>query len=85
VFPGMVLDREQTLRAIAAAPPWSTYELADVRVVEATPDSAIVIYRAGAQRAGEERYEANMTSVYARRDGRWRLVLHQQTPMPSGR
>jgi uncharacterized protein (TIGR02246 family) len=85
VFPGMVLDKQRTLRAMAAEPPWSTYELADVRVIEATPDSAIVTYRASAQRAGEERYEARMSSTYVRRDGRWRLILHQQTPTPSGR
>jgi hypothetical protein len=30
----------------------------------------------------QEPYRALMSSVYARRDGRWRLVLHQQTPIP---
>jgi uncharacterized protein (TIGR02246 family) len=84
VFPGLVLDKATTLRAIAAAPPWSRFELEDVREIAATPDSAIVVYRATAQREGEDPYEANMTSVYARRGGRWQLVLHQQTPVATG-
>jgi uncharacterized protein (TIGR02246 family) len=83
VFPGLVLDKAATIGAIAAAPPWSSFELDDVREIVPTPDSAIVTYRATAQRQGEGAYQANMTSVYARRDGRWRLFLHKQTPITS--
>jgi hypothetical protein len=49
-------------------------------VIEATPDSAIVTYQATAQRTGEPEYRALMSSAYARRQGRWQLILHQQTP-----
>ena len=84
VFPGMVLDKEGTLEAIASAAPWSEFDLSDVRVVEASPDAAAVIYRAVARRAGEAPYRALMTSAYAFRDGRWRLIVHQQTPDSSG-
>ena len=80
MFPGMVMDKPESLRAIAGAAPWSTFNLHDMRVIEATPDAAVVTYGASAQRSGEGAYQALMTSVYARRDGRWRLVLHQQTP-----
>jgi hypothetical protein len=41
-----------------------------------------VTYRASATRAGEPPYRALMSSVYVRVDGRWRLALHQQTPLP---
>ena len=82
VFPGMVLDRHRTLRAIAAEPPWSEFDLSDLRVIEAGPDSGVVVYRANARRAGEAPYHALMSTAYVRRDGRWRLVLHQQTPFP---
>ena len=81
VFPwGMVLDKAQTLDALRREPPWSEFELADVRVLQATADSALVTYRANARREGQEPYQALMTTTYARRDGRWLLVLHQQTP-----
>lgn len=42
VFPGLVLDKAASIQAIAGAPPWSSFELADVREVTATPDSALV-------------------------------------------
>lgn len=80
VFPGLVMGRTQALDAIANAPPWAAFELAGVHVIEATPDSAIVTYQANAQRTGEPEYRALMSSAYVRRQGRWRLVLHQQTP-----
>ena len=80
LFPGIILNRDQSLHAIAGAPPWATFDLEDVRVVEAGADGAVVIYRATARREGEAPYRAWMSSVYARRDGRWRLVLHQQSP-----
>jgi uncharacterized protein (TIGR02246 family) len=84
VFPGLVLDKRDTLRAIAGERPWARFELSDVRVTRATPDAALVTYRAVSQRGEEAEYRALMTTVYARRDGRWRLVLHQQTPLPGG-
>jgi uncharacterized protein (TIGR02246 family) len=80
VFPGIVMNKPRTLEAIAGAAPWQTFELADVRVIQPTPDTGMVVYSATAQRAGEAQYRAEMTSLYARRDGRWRLVLHQQSP-----
>ncbi len=82
VFPGLVLDKAATIRAIAGERPWASHKLADVRVIEPTPDSGIVTYRATAQREGQDPYRAVMTTVYARRDGRWRVVFHQQTPIP---
>jgi uncharacterized protein (TIGR02246 family) len=84
VFPGLVMDKAESLRAIAGAPPWSTFELGDLRVIEATPDTAVVTYRATARRSGEKTYQALMTTVYVRRDGRWRIVLHQQSPSVAG-
>ena len=80
VFPGLVLDKAATVQAIAAERPWRRYELGDVTVIEATSGCGIVTYRAAAEREGEATYRALMTTVYAQRDGRWQLVLHQQTP-----
>lgn len=83
VFPGLVLDKAQTIRAIAAERPWTSFELTEVRPIEATPDTGTVTYRATARRGDAAPYRALMSSVYARRGGRWRLILHQQTPTPA--
>ena len=82
LFPAMALDKEQTVQAIASAAPWSAFDLSDLRVIELGHE-AIVTYRAVAHREGEAQYQAWMSSVYAFRDGAWRLVLHQQTPDPA--
>lgn len=82
VSPGLTLDKRATIRAIAGERPWSSFRLEDVRVVE-VGDTAVVTYSATSQREGEDEYRARMSSVYARVDGRWRLVLHQRSPDPT--
>jgi hypothetical protein len=76
-----VLDRQPAIAAMAQAPPWPTFELVEPRVVELTDDSGVVVYRANAQRAGQEPYSAVISSAFARRNGRWQLAFHQQTPI----
>jgi ketosteroid isomerase-like protein len=82
VFSGLTLDKPATIRALVGERPWSRFLLEDVRVVEAG-DTAVVAYHAIAQRGDEDEYRARMSSVYARVDGRWRLLLHQQSPDPA--
>lgn len=42
--------------------------------------SVVVAYRATARRSGST-YAALCNSTYRRTEGRWRLALHQQTPL----
>jgi uncharacterized protein (TIGR02246 family) len=81
VFPGMIMTKADALAAIAAAEPWSSFELSDLRSMRDS-DVAVVAYTATARR-GDATYTATMTSTYVQRDGRWRLLLHQQSPDPS--
>jgi hypothetical protein len=81
VFPGMVLTREQSLEAMETAPPWKSFQIEEPRMVQLTGDSALVTYRATAQREGEETYSALMSSVYVNDGGTWRMAFHQQTPL----
>jgi hypothetical protein len=79
VFPGSVMDRNHALDAIRGASPWSSFELVDL-VVTGDRAAALITYRAKAVRSGSQPYEAVMSSVYVARDGRWQLLLHQQSP-----
>lgn len=84
LFPGFgILDRATTLETMRAAPPWAWFRLEDVRVLTLSADSAVVYYRARAQRDGEPEYRALMNSTYVREDGEWRLALHQHSPEPN--
>jgi hypothetical protein len=81
VFPFGVLDRDAAIEAIAAASPWSTYAIADTRVTALTHGSAILTYRARAQRAGQEPYAARMSTAFVKHEGVWKTAFHQQTPL----
>ena len=80
-LPVGVLDRDACVEAIAAAPPWSRFELSDMQVVVLSDDSATVLYTATAQREGQPEYRAVMSTTYVRRDGEWLIAFHQQTPL----
>jgi hypothetical protein len=79
---GSVLDRNGVVASLDDAPAWSAYEITDERLVEMGPDAAAFVYRGRAFRAsGGPPFDALMSSVYVRADGRWRLALYQQTPV----
>jgi len=81
VVPGAVLDREACAAAMDMSPGWDERSMDEPRTIELTDDSAVLTYRWRSRR-GESTYAAVMSSVCARRDGAWRLVLHQQTAEP---
>jgi len=80
VLPVGTYDRATTIGSIQQSEPWAAHELSEVRYVDLSGDSGALVYRARASRAGQGEYRALITSVYVRRDGRWLLLLHQQTP-----
>ena len=80
VFPFGVMERHDAIDGMAQAQPWQDYRLDDVTVHPVAADIAVVAYRAWAQRDGDEAYEAMLASTYVRRNGDWRMVLHQHSP-----
>ena len=76
-----VLDRDTCIEAIAATPPWKTYELSDMHVVVLSEESAMVVYTATAQREGQPEYRAVMSTTYVLSDDEWLIAFHQQTPL----
>ena len=77
---GVAMDRDQVVASLAEAPPWDRYEITDPRLVDIAGGAALVY--TGTGHRGDEPFVARMSSVYVRRDGRWRLALYQQTPAP---
>lgn len=80
IVPGQALDTEATVAAMDASPGWDSFEMTEERLVPLGPDAAILTYRFHGRRSDSE-YTALLTSVYARDDGPWKLVFHQQTPL----
>lgn len=75
---GAVLDRDQVVTSLSEAPPWTSYTLSQLRPVPLGTESAALVYRADAERPGQD-FAALMTSCYVRREGDWRLAVYQQT------
>jgi hypothetical protein len=80
VFGFGTLDKDATIAAMESATPWTSFELEGVTFIELAPRSGALTYTASARRGGDDLYRAAVSSVYARRAGQWRLVLHHQTP-----
>ena len=78
---GMTIDDRATVVDSMGQANWTSFELSDERVFDLTDDSAVVAYKATAERPGAGTYEALLSSTYVREGGAWKLALHQQTPV----
>jgi hypothetical protein len=87
VFPETgVIDRSFALDAIrienAAGSRWADVTFEDVRALPLVPDAAVLTYRVTARWAHEStELTALASSVYVRRNGGWKVALHQQSPV----
>lgn len=79
---GVALGRDAVRASLAEAPTWDRYEIREERLVPAAENTATLVYTGHATRAGSPPFEALMASTYTRREGRWRLTVYQQTPIP---
>ncbi len=78
---GAVMDRDQVVASLSEAPPWRSYDIDDARVVGGGETSALVYVGTGYRDDDEPAFVGVMSSVYVRKDDRWRLALYQQTPV----
>lgn len=79
IVPGAVLGRAECIGAIRASAPWRDAELT-LLWHHASTEGYIVIYRFRGRR--DATYSAVMSSSYVRTDEGFRLLVHQQTPIP---
>ena len=81
---GAVMDRDAVVASLEHAPPWASYDIDDVRLVDAGPDGAALVYLGTGYHVGDQpAFVGIMSSLYVRRDGEWRLALYQQMPVSS--
>jgi hypothetical protein len=62
-------------------PRWHDVELDVEGILRPTESVAVLTYRAHAVRGANEHYHAVVSSGYVQRDGEWKLMFHQQTPI----
>ena len=61
---------------------WHDLDLEPEAFLQPTNDVAILTYRVSAVRGNDQPYNARVSSGYVRRDGAWKMMFHQQTPLP---
>ncbi|WP_163513086.1 nuclear transport factor 2 family protein [Fodinicola acaciae] len=61
--------------------PYVKTDLDEWRVLQPTPDTAVVTYRSAVTTGAGVEFKVLATSVYAREADGWRSVFHQQTPL----
>lgn len=79
-YPAGILQGQGMLEGLNATPNWRSVVMSD-RVFRRRGETALLAYRASAERAEEDFYEALCASTYLDDDGDWRLISHQQTPV----
>ena len=82
VFPGGVrIKGKAKILESFAAQPWETFQFEDQHVLELLEKVVAVVYQVTARREGNDPYTALISSVYTHDGDRWKLALHQQTPV----
>ncbi|HWD40656.1 MAG TPA: nuclear transport factor 2 family protein [Fimbriimonas sp.] len=75
------IDKAGAVKMSSQAKPWKNVKMQDVHVQELTPDCVSLAYHGeGSQDGMDEPYRATISSVYVRRDGKWRLALTSHQP-----
>ncbi|MGA7525509.1 MAG: DUF4440 domain-containing protein [Acidobacteriaceae bacterium] len=80
---GRMADRAQVLDRLEHEPP-ATIEIVDVAQKTLAPGVALVTYREIRREDSAHPGLASLrSSLWVQRDGRWQMIFHQGTPIPS--
>ena len=80
VFAQMVKTmKRDAIAATAEASRWCDVSLVPREFRELAPGVVLLVYESTAKRKDGASHHAYVSSVYARRSGRWKLLFHQQT------
>ncbi|WP_306358394.1 MULTISPECIES: DUF4440 domain-containing protein [unclassified Nocardia] len=82
--PHATLTRRTVLDAVAAAPRIETYQILEFHERALGPDAFLVFYEMYQKRVGLDGIYAAISTVYVRRNSRWLMQYHQQTPLQRG-
>ena len=81
LFPGgmRLVGKSQILQMMGGSP-WESYEISEAQEIFLSDTARLITYKVTAQRAGDDPYQALISSAYALRGDSWQLFVHQQTP-----
>jgi hypothetical protein len=79
-YPAGILQGDAMWERMARAPRWRSVLMSD-RVITRQGGTAVLAYRASAEREGAPIYEALCASTYLCDEDAWVLMAHQQSPV----
>lgn len=79
-YPVGIMQGDAIWDGMGKAPRWRTVQMTD-RTMAREGDTAVLAYRASAEREGASLYEALCASTYLRDEDDWLLIAHQQMPL----
>lgn len=71
---------QKVIDLVRQAPRWNDVEMSEQSTVSPARGVIVLAYRAEGRR-GSDVYRAVCTSTYAEKQGAWKIVQHQQTPL----
>lgn len=79
------VSSRESIAEQADANRWQGLDIEVEGFLQPTDDVALLTYRASAVRGKNAPYDARVSSGYVRRGGNWKMMFHQQTPLPSSK
>src|SRR5262245_61057518 len=77
--------KEEIAGMMKEADRWRDLSLDVKGCLEPAPGFAVLTYQVRAKRKGGEPYAGVVSSGYVMRNGAWKMVFHQQTPLDPGK
>ncbi|MEQ8402499.1 MAG: hypothetical protein RIB53_09160 [Roseitalea porphyridii] len=71
---------QKVIDLVREAPRWNDVAMSEQTTVSPSQGVIVLAYRAEGRRDGDV-YRAYCTSTYAEKQGAWKIVQHQQTPL----
>ncbi|MET0549000.1 MAG: nuclear transport factor 2 family protein [Xanthomonas sp.] len=81
---GRRFDKPAVLQSLPAEAGAFRYRTFDIQAQLLAPELVQVRYRSERSGGGEPPRQALRSSLWQRRDGHWRMLFHQGTPIPGG-
>lgn len=75
--------KDEIAGMVSEADRWRDLKLDVKGCLEPAPGFAILTYAVKATRRNNDPYAAAVTSAYVKRNSAWKMVLHQQRPLPA--
>jgi len=81
VVPFGIFDKKAIVKLMAGDSPFRSLQVEDTQVIELTPESGVVTYRATFKADGKPESTVFVTTIYAKINDEWKGVFYQQTPL----